>query len=35
MMTSFNAVNCILNDIKDKSSIWNVNTESEYHEEVK
>ncbi len=32
MMTSFKAVNCIINRKKDKSEIWNVNTEKEYHE---
>jgi protoporphyrinogen oxidase len=32
MATSFEAVNCIVNGIKDKSAIWNVNTEKEYHE---
>ena len=25
----------IINNIKDKSNIWNVNTEKEYHEENK
>lgn len=33
MMTAFNAINCILKNEKDKSSIWNVNVEKEYHEE--
>ncbi|MBR4582878.1 MAG: NAD(P)/FAD-dependent oxidoreductase [Bacteroidales bacterium] len=33
MMTSFEAVNNILNGNIDKSNIWNVNTEKEYHEE--
>ncbi len=33
MVTSFETVNNILNDVKDKSNIWNVNTEKEYHEE--
>ena len=33
MCTSFEAVKCILNGIKDKSAIWNVNTEQEYHED--
>ena len=33
MMTSFEAVKCILNGNADKSAIWNVNTEKEYHEE--
>ena len=32
MMTSFEAVKCILNNNPDKSAIWNVNTEKEYHE---
>nr|MBQ6740797.1 NAD(P)/FAD-dependent oxidoreductase [Synergistaceae bacterium] len=35
MCTSFEAVKNILNGIKDKSNIWNVNTEKEYHEESK
>ena len=33
MMTSFEAVKCILNGNADKSAIWNINTEKEYHEE--
>ena len=33
MMTSFEAVKCILTGNKDKSALWNVNTEKEYHEE--
>ena len=33
MLTSFETVNNILNAKKDKENIWNVNTESEYHEE--
>ena len=33
MMTSFEAVKNILNGSGDKSNIWNVNTEKEYHEE--
>ena len=32
MVTSFEAVNNIKNDIKTKENIWNVNTEKEYHE---
>ena len=32
MLTSMETVNNILNNIKDKSNIWNVNTESDYHE---
>lgn len=33
MVTSFEAVHNLVNGIKDKSNIWNVNTEAEYHEE--
>ena len=33
MMTSFEAVKCITTGNKDKSALWNVNTEKEYHEE--
>ena len=33
MMTSFEAVKCIRSGNPDKSAIWNVNTEQEYHEE--
>ena len=33
MMTSFETVNNILSGKKDKSNIWNVNTEKEYHEQ--
>ena len=33
MITSFEAVKNILSGQKDKSNIWNVNTEQEYHEE--
>lgn len=33
MMTSFEAVNNIINNIDTKDNIWNVNTEKEYHEE--
>lgn len=33
MMTSFEAVKCIISGNKDKSAIWNVNTEKEYHEQ--
>ncbi len=32
MVTSFEAVGCILNGIQDKSAVWNVNVEKEYHE---
>ena len=35
MLTSIEAVNNIINNIKDKKNIWNVNTEEEYHEESK
>jgi len=33
MLTSMTAVDNILNGISDKSNIWNVNVEEEYHEE--
>ena len=32
MATSFEAVKNILGGVSDKSNIWNVNTEKEYHE---
>jgi protoporphyrinogen oxidase len=35
MCTSFEAVNNILHGITDKTNIWSVNTEKEYHEEKK
>jgi len=35
MCTSFEAVKNILSGSTDKSNIWNVNTEKEYHEEAK
>ena len=35
MITSFEAVECILSGNHDKSAVWNVNTEKEYHEEKK
>ena len=35
MVTSFEAVKNILSGAMDKSNIWNVNTEKEYHEESK
>ncbi len=35
MMTSLEAVKCILTGSTDKSAIWSVNTEKEYHEEEK
>ena len=33
MCTSFETVKNIINNVTDKSNIWNVNTEKEYHEE--
>ena len=33
MLSAMEAVNCIINDNTDKSSIWDINTEEEYHEE--
>ncbi len=35
MVTAFEAVDCIINGNPDKTAIWNVNTEKEYHEESK
>jgi len=35
MVTSFETVKNILNGVKDKTNIWSVNTEKEYHEEQK
>ena len=35
MATSFAAVRHITGSLKDKNSIWNINTEKEYHEEKK
>ena len=35
MMTSFEAVKNIISGNADKSNVWNVNTEKEYHEESK
>ena len=35
MVTSFETVKNIMNGITDKSNIWNVNTEKEYHEETR
>ncbi len=32
MATAFEAVDCILHKEKDKSRVWNVNTEKDYHE---
>ena len=33
MMTSFEAVKCIITGNQDKTAIWNINTEKEYHEQ--
>lgn len=33
ILSAITAVGNIKNNIKDKSNVWNVNTESEYHEE--
>ena len=33
MVTSFEAVKCIVTGNRDKSAVWKVNTEKEYHEE--
>jgi hypothetical protein len=35
MATAFEAVNNIKNGVTDKTNIWSVNTEKEYHEEQK
>ena len=35
MVTSFETVKNILTGVKDKTNIWSVNTEKEYHEEKK
>ncbi len=35
MATAFEAVNNIKNNVTDRTNIWNVNTEKEYHEEKK
>lgn len=35
MLTAMEAVKCIINNQTDKSAIWNVNTETEYHETKK
>ena len=32
MLTAFAAVDCIINGAADKSAVWDVNTENEYHE---
>lgn len=33
MVTAFRTVDCILGDSTDKTAVWNVNTDKEYHEE--
>ena len=33
MVTSFETVKNIINGVKDRTNIWSVNTEKEYHEE--
>ena len=33
MLTAITAVENIINNISDKSNIWDINTEEEYHEE--
>ena len=33
MVTSFETAKNIINNVADKSNIWNVNTEEEYHEQ--
>ena len=35
MLTAIEAVNAIKNGSTDKTDVWNVNTEKEYHEEAK
>ena len=35
MATAFEAVDDVLNGVTDKTNVWNVNTEQEYHEEKK
>ncbi|MBQ0092887.1 MAG: hypothetical protein KBS45_06145, partial [Clostridiales bacterium] len=35
MVTAFEAVNCIRAGSSDRTAVWNVNTEKEYHEEKK
>lgn len=35
MVTAFETAKNIINNVKDKSNIWNVNTDKEYHEEKK
>lgn len=33
MLTAIEAVRCVKNGVTDKTSVWEVNTEKEYHEE--
>ena len=33
MLSAMEAVNCVKNGVTDKSCVWEVNTEKEYHEE--
>ena len=35
MATAFEAVDDVLKGVTDKTNVWNVNTEQEYHEEKK
>ena len=35
MLTGIEASKAIIKNSPDKSDIWNVNTEKEYHEEIK
>ena len=35
MVTAFEAVDNIINNVSDKKNIWNVNTEKDYHEKTK
>lgn len=32
MLTAMNAANAIINGSSDRTDVWNVNTEKEYHE---
>ena len=34
MVTAFETVKNIVNGVKDRTNIWSVNTEKEYHEET-
>ena len=35
MLTAMEAVRCLKEGRRDKTDVWNVNTEKEYHEEKK